>query len=125
MKSPFDSAVVRIRLRQTLASRFDEGELRTLCFYLEVDYDDLPGEGKSNKARELVAYFERRGQVSELVKIGKQSRPDIPWGDVLKVTKETSSVVPQSPPPKRLQTAKPWLTQAIAKLPPAVRGRPW
>ena len=41
------------QLRQTLSSRFNESELRTLCFDLKVDYDDLPGKAKSDKAREL------------------------------------------------------------------------
>ena len=34
-----------VKLRQILDARFDEGELRTLCFDLGVDYDGLPGEG--------------------------------------------------------------------------------
>jgi len=67
------------RLRQILAGRLDDGELRTLCFDLGIDYDDLPGEGKANKARELIAYLERRGLVPELVRVGRQMRPDIPW----------------------------------------------
>ena len=44
------------RLRQILSYRFDVGELQTLCFELGVDYDDLPGSGKADKARELVEY---------------------------------------------------------------------
>jgi len=70
------------RLRSTLETRFDEGELRTLCFELRVDYDDMPGLGKAGKARELVAYLGRRGRISDLVITGKHSRPDIPWDDI-------------------------------------------
>jgi len=55
-------------LRDTLTQGFDEGELRTLCFDLDVDYDCLPGEGKANKARELVEYFERRGELYKLIR---------------------------------------------------------
>jgi len=67
------------QLRQILVTRFDAGELRTLCFDLGIDYDDLPGEGKANKARELVAYLNRRGRISELLKVGEQLRPDVSW----------------------------------------------
>ncbi len=67
------------RLRELLTTRFDEGELRTLCFDLGADYDSLPGEGKSNKARELVARIERYKRLTELVDAGKKLRPDIPW----------------------------------------------
>ena len=70
----------RARLRQTLATRFNLGELRTLCFDLGIDYDDLPAEGKANKARELVAYLERHQRLQDLVALGQHRRPDIDWG---------------------------------------------
>jgi len=84
------------RLRQILATRFSGENLRTLCFDLSVDYDDLPAKGKENKARELVTYLAQRGRIPELVRIGERLRPDIPWGDTLEVTKEASSTL-QSP----------------------------
>ena len=70
---------LRTQLRQLLVKRFNEGELRTLCFDLGVDYDDLPGLGRADKARELVDYMERHESLSELVRVGQQSRPDAPW----------------------------------------------
>jgi len=66
-------------LRHELDQRFDEQELRSLCFDLRVDYDNLPGEGKVNKARELVAYMARRGRLDDLAKIGRRMRPDVDW----------------------------------------------
>ena len=66
-------------IRTILIERFDEGELRTLTADLGVDYDSLPGQGKANKARELVSFLERRDQLSNLVEIGKQQRPNIAW----------------------------------------------
>jgi hypothetical protein len=71
-----------VRLRQILATRFDAGELNTLCFDLGVDYDDLPGESRADKARELIGYLERCGRVSDLVELGRERRPDIPWEDI-------------------------------------------
>ena len=67
------------QLRQVLTTRFDAGELRTLCFDLGVDYDDLPGEGKASRARELVGYLARRDRIADLIRVGKRLRPDIPW----------------------------------------------
>ena len=64
-----------IKLHQMLASHFNKGELKTLCFYLGIDYDDLPGEGKADKARELISYVERHGRVLELVDVVNQLRP--------------------------------------------------
>ena len=70
-------------LRQLLVERFSQGELRTLCFDLGLDYDDLPGQGKADKARELLEYLDHRCAVQRLVEVGRQSRPDISWADVL------------------------------------------
>jgi hypothetical protein len=69
----------RTQLRQLLSRHFDESELQTLCFDLGVDYDNLPGDGKAEKARELIEYLERRGRIQELIDVGKKLRPDVPW----------------------------------------------
>jgi len=67
------------QLRELLAVRFSAGELRTLCFDMGVDYDDLPGEGKADKARELVGFCERHDELVKLVETGKRLRPDVAW----------------------------------------------
>jgi formylglycine-generating enzyme required for sulfatase activity len=71
-----EQVIDRVELRKRIISYFDEQELRTLCFDLKVDYDDLRGEGRADKARELVAYFERRGRISELVVYCRLVRPN-------------------------------------------------
>jgi tetratricopeptide (TPR) repeat protein len=67
-----------VRLRQTLTGLFDDGELRTLCFDLGIDYQSLPGEGKADKARELVAYCDRHGRIAELEDQVRQLRSNAP-----------------------------------------------
>ncbi len=67
------------QLRQLLTTHFDAEELHSLCFDLGVDYDDLRGEGKANKARELVAYLDRRGRIPDLVAQCSQLRPQVSW----------------------------------------------
>lgn len=71
-----------VQLRQLLADRFDEGELRTLCFDLGVDYEDLPAEGRSNKARELAAYLDRHDRIPDLLEVGQRLRPEINWRQI-------------------------------------------
>ena len=80
----------RARLRRLLADRFDAGELRTLCFDLQIDYDDLPGAGKANKARDLVAYMERHARLPQLIALGRKLRPDVPWDQVFDRAPDTS-----------------------------------
>lgn len=65
------------QLRQLLDSRFSLEELRTLCFDLDVEYENLPGEGKAAKARELIAHMQRHGRMPELVAAVRRARQDI------------------------------------------------
>ena len=63
--------------------RFDHEELRTFCFHLDVDYDDLPAEGRASKARELVKYLNRHNRIKEAIALGRSLRPDIEWDRLL------------------------------------------
>lgn len=73
----------RFELYKILVGRFDDEELRTLCFALGLDYDNLRGDGKSGKARELITYLERRNEIPQLVEIGEQLRSDISWPNAM------------------------------------------
>lgn len=66
-----------VMLAQLLAHRLDAQELRHLCFEMEVEYDGLGGEGKAARARELVAYLNRREGLPRLVAWLESNRPDI------------------------------------------------
>jgi hypothetical protein len=43
-----------IRVHQFILQHYSLGELRTLCFALRVNPDDLPGQALSDKTRELI-----------------------------------------------------------------------
>ncbi|HEY72320.1 MAG: hypothetical protein B6I35_07185 [Anaerolineaceae bacterium 4572_32.2] len=85
-----------------LFDRVDKEELRTICFLLRIDYDNLRGEGKKSKARELIIRLENQGRLRELVEVGKREHPNIQWDDVLQTTKKVSPERPRkdypSPP---------------------------
>jgi hypothetical protein len=66
---------------QWIDDHFNEGELRGLCADLGIDYDDLPGPAKADKARELVLYCERHGRLDDLKKRCRGLRPNVPWLD--------------------------------------------
>ncbi|MCB8943613.1 MAG: NACHT domain-containing protein [Ardenticatenaceae bacterium] len=78
------------QLRQILLDYFDQEELITLCFDLGVDYESLPGAGKANKARDLVAYLQRHGRLPQLLTLGQQERPHVQWPS-LPTTSDDSS----------------------------------
>ena len=71
----------RAELRQNLTERFNRDELRTLCFDLGIEHENLP-ETKDGMARELVAYCERTGSISALVAKCKEWRPSVSWDDM-------------------------------------------
>src|SRR5512146_1140709 len=80
---PMDKQQFLIKLRQVLSTRVSEEELRSLCFDLEVDYENLGGEGKAAHARNLISLFVRRERLDELVAGCHEALPDLPWEDLL------------------------------------------
>ena len=59
-----ESRELRVRLREILSDRFNESELRDLCFDLGISYENLPGSSKADRARELIVYCEQRERTS-------------------------------------------------------------
>jgi hypothetical protein len=70
----------RVVLFDILTNRLSASDLRTLCFALGMDYDDLAGGSKPDKSRELIQYLERRGRLPDLVEELRRWRPDIDLG---------------------------------------------
>jgi hypothetical protein len=66
-----------VELRTILVERFSDSELHTLATDLGVEYSDLPGASKTDKARELVYWFERRRKLGLLVAAIEAARPDV------------------------------------------------
>jgi hypothetical protein len=97
----------RIRLQRLIKQHFNLGEIRDLCFSLDVPYEDLGSdETISGKSRDLVMYCERRGLVPELVNTIGQKRPSL---------KPDLANFPDSPPPSN-SNKYPRLSIAIAIL---------
>lgn len=69
-------------LRRLCSQYFDDSELRDLCFDLEIEYENLPGDNKLAKVRELLRYSTRHHKLPELIKLFVKSRPEIQWPDV-------------------------------------------
>ncbi|MCA9972091.1 MAG: hypothetical protein KC425_17830, partial [Anaerolineales bacterium] len=68
-------------LHSLLDRYFNEEELRTLCFHLGVDYDNLGGRGKAANARELVTRLHRQQRLAALLDLARQERPNVAWPD--------------------------------------------
>lgn len=74
-QSPQIKNISQTKLLEILAQQFNEDEIKDVCFNLrnkfealsKLYYEDLPGEGRQSKCRELITYVERRGCYQELV----------------------------------------------------------
>ena len=64
-----------------MTNTFDEEELRTLCFDLGVQYDNLGGRGKAANARELIARLDREQRLPQLIEATRRQRPTVNWPD--------------------------------------------
>jgi formylglycine-generating enzyme required for sulfatase activity len=64
------------QLHAFLVDHFNLEELKTLCFNLGVEFEDLGGEGRSDKARELVKAMQRRTRLAHLVAHLSIAHPD-------------------------------------------------
>lgn len=67
---------------ELLRAHFDESELRTLCFYLGIDYESLVGVARPGKARALVQYCQRAGRLADLREIVMRERPRVSWPEL-------------------------------------------
>jgi hypothetical protein len=63
-----------VALRKRIVTGYNLEEIRTLCSDIGVDYDNLGGEGKEAKARELVAYLKRRNKLDDLIRFLQDDR---------------------------------------------------
>ncbi len=68
-----------IQIETRAENQHTVSELITLCFDLNIDYENLPGQGKASKARELVGYLKRHRRMADLIVVGQAARPELPW----------------------------------------------
>lgn len=61
----------------TIDQQLSEEEARDLCFYLDIDYENLVGQGKRGKIRELVLFVKRKGKVNEFMGLFTEERSQI------------------------------------------------
>ncbi|MBP6805020.1 MAG: PQQ-like beta-propeller repeat protein [Chloroflexi bacterium] len=67
------------RLRQLLSEYFDMANLQTLCFDLQVDFEILRGETKTEKIMALILYVAREHRLEALLALCREARPFIEW----------------------------------------------
>ncbi len=69
----------RASLRQNLERHFSLSTLQTLCFDMGIEFENLPGETRSDKVRALIELCERTEQIDELLEHCRAQRPEVTW----------------------------------------------
>jgi len=70
--------------RQLLSRCFSLDELKTLCFDLEIEYDNIPGEQTRDAfSRELILYTKRTGLTLKLIVLVVNTRSNVDWSNIL------------------------------------------
>jgi len=88
-------------LRDQLATYFSDSELNDLCFDLNIDYQNLPGQTKQEKARELIIYCQHHGLLENLISRCQELRPHLSW----EYDEHTPPVSEEKPRKKRISPA--------------------
>ena len=83
------------QLRQAINQYFSESDVKTLCFDLHVDYESLPGDGKSEKVVELIKHFVRSGRLEELLNYCSDFRPNVPWDEIKNAAMQDPQILAQ------------------------------
>lgn len=65
----------KIALLNILKGSFKDSEIQEICLELEVDYENLSGMSKADKARELIIHLYHRKRLQELEKVCQRMRP--------------------------------------------------
>ncbi|MBK7914659.1 MAG: hypothetical protein IPJ94_00045 [Chloroflexi bacterium] len=69
------------QLRRILVNYFDASELKELCFDLDIDFEQIAGRHKGEKALELIALIVRNNRLEELSQLVQQYRPTLNWNN--------------------------------------------
>ena len=73
-------------LRQQMSQAFNLDDLRTLCFDLGIEYEDLAGETKQAKIISLIEYTQRHNRLPHLLETLAKVRPATNWQMPTKLT---------------------------------------
>ncbi len=77
------------KLLRAINDACSEDDLRDLCFELRLDFENLPGTAKKDRARELIIHFDRRKRINVLVAAFQELRPH----DILPARDKSNTVI--------------------------------
>lgn len=77
-----ESAQYLATLHKQIDTYFSFNEVKTLCFDLGVDYENIPGDIRSAFIRNLIVSLAKQNRLQELVNKVRDERPFVDWQNV-------------------------------------------
>lgn len=68
-----------VTFKKNLNTDFNADDLRTLCFDLDIPYEDLGSNTHSGRIQDLIDYGKRHGRLAEIANYCQQKRPRTTW----------------------------------------------
>jgi hypothetical protein len=76
------SQAFSVKFRDGLNNCFNLEELKTLCFDLQVNYENIAGDTIDIKAKSIIEYFFRQGRLADLADYCASQRPNYDWPNI-------------------------------------------
>jgi hypothetical protein len=68
-----------VKLNMKMNDHLNMEEIRTICFHMDIDHEQLKGSVKSEIVRELISHCQRHEKVDELLEKCSSINPNIDW----------------------------------------------
>lgn len=111
--NPAPQPIDKVKLLDLMDKTFSLGELKTLCFQIGVDFDNIDGTNKHDKIRELIKYCARRNILQRLLSQCQKEREKVDWFGITTGVQAKSAKVPQK--------LEPAITNDTAENPPPLK----
>ena len=94
MTTSHDSPQIDVdQLHKLLVAHFNTEELDTLCFGLDIEYENFSTK-KSQKAREIIEYMARHNRLQELLQTIQKERPRVDWSIAMQSSPHQETELP-------------------------------
>lgn len=105
-------------LLKQIEQSFNNDELRLLCYDLGINYENLPGETRSQFARELILHCQRTGRLSDLIQVCRELRPNASWPSLSDFESDAEIKIQEVEPPlNRIQKVENEILSKVANSP--------
>ena len=71
-------------LSKLMSDYFSDAEIQLLCPALDVDYENIAGDGKRDRILKLIQHLDRRSYRERLIDAILKERPNVDWSPPLK-----------------------------------------